>query len=72
MNNRRKLIIALGAGALAAPLASFAQQPPVKVHRIGLLGVASAAMYARQVEALRAGLRELGYVERKNLVIGFP
>ena len=53
-------------------MASFAQQPPVKVHRIGLLGVASAAMYARQVEALRAGLRELGYVERKNLVIGFP
>ena len=71
MNNRRKLIIALGAGALAAPLASFAQQPPVKVHRIGLLGVASAATYARQVEALRAGLRELGYVEGKNLVIEF-
>jgi len=34
MNNRRKLLIALGAGALAAPLSSFAQQKG-KVWRIG-------------------------------------
>lgn len=26
MNNRRKLLMALGAGALVAPLVSFAQQ----------------------------------------------
>jgi len=36
MNNRRKLVIALGAGALAAPLAVLAQQQG-KVWRIGFL-----------------------------------
>lgn len=35
MNNRRRLVIALGAGALASPLASFAQQQ--KIWRIGFL-----------------------------------
>ena len=68
MNKRRKLVIALGASALAAPFGSFAQQPG-KVWRIGFLSPASASGYANRVEALRAGLRELGYVEGKNLVI---
>jgi hypothetical protein len=36
MNKRRKLIIKLGAGALTAPLASFAQQQD-KVWRVGFL-----------------------------------
>jgi hypothetical protein len=36
MNTRRKLIVALGAGALAAPLAAFAQQQG-KVWRLGYL-----------------------------------
>ncbi len=70
MNNRRKLVFALGAGALAAPLSSFAQKPP-KVARIGYLGPTFAAGAATRIEALRAGLRELGYVEGKNLVIEF-
>ena len=70
MNNRRKLLIALGAGALAAPLTSFAQQKG-KVWRIGFLGAASASGMAGRVEALRAGLRDLGYVEGKNIVIEF-
>jgi len=70
MNNRRKLLIALGAGALAAPLTSFAQQKG-KVWRIGFLSPASASGFARQVEALRAGLRDLGYVEGKNLAIEY-
>ncbi len=61
MISRRKLLVALGAGALGAPLASFAQQQPAKIPRIGFLGATSATGYARQVEALRAGLRELGY-----------
>ena len=69
MNTRRRLVIALGAGALAAPLASIAQQQPPKVARIGFLGAASASGVASRVEALRAGLRDLGYVEGKNIVI---
>jgi len=55
---------------LGAPLASFAQQQS-KVWRIGFLGAASASGFARWVEALRAGLRDLGYVEGKNIVIEF-
>jgi putative ABC transport system substrate-binding protein len=70
VNNRRKLIVALGAGALAAPLGSLAQQKG-KVWRIGFLGAATASGSARRVEALRAGLRDLGYVEGKNIVIEF-
>jgi putative tryptophan/tyrosine transport system substrate-binding protein len=66
MNNRRKLVIALGAGALAAPFGSFAQQQR-KVWRIGFLS-SSAGIQFRE-EALRRGLRELGYVEGKNLFI---
>jgi hypothetical protein len=40
MKNRRKLILALGARALTAPLGSFAQQP-AKMYRIGFLDVGS-------------------------------
>jgi putative ABC transport system substrate-binding protein len=69
MNKRRNLIVALGIGAFAAPLACFAQ--PAKVARIGFLGPTSAANAKSRIEALRAGLRELGYVEGKNLVIEF-
>lgn len=36
MNNRRKMVIALGVGALAAPFGSFAQQQG-KVWRTGFL-----------------------------------
>jgi len=36
MNNRRKSVIALGAGALTAPFASFTQRPG-KVWRVGVL-----------------------------------
>jgi putative ABC transport system substrate-binding protein len=67
-STRRKLLIALGACALAAPLASLAQQA-AKVPRIGFLGSTSASGYATQIEALRAGLRDLGYVEGKNILI---
>ncbi len=71
MNNRRKLLAALGAGALAAPLGSFAQRPPARVHRIGFLGPTAAVGYESRTEALRAGLRDLDYVEGKNLVTEF-
>ena len=70
MNNRRKLVIALGAGALAAPWASFAQQQG-KVWRVAYLSSESASSHRLVVEALRAGLRDLGYEEGKNLVLEF-
>jgi putative ABC transport system substrate-binding protein len=54
----------------AWPLGASAQQP-AKVARIGFLGLVSASSHASRVEALRAGLRDLGYVEGKNLLIEF-
>ena len=69
MNNRRNFLVALGASVIAAPLASFAQQN--KVWRIGFLGAATAQGFARPLDALRAGLRELGYVEGKNIIIEY-
>jgi len=68
MNNRRKLVIALGATALVSPLESFAQKPG-SIRRIGWLSPASAADGLPNLEALRAGLRELGYIEGKNITI---
>ena len=70
MNNRRKIIIALGAGALAAPLYSFAQQQG-KVWRVGFLLLFSrpASIESHFISAFPRGMRELGYVEGKNLVI---
>ena len=67
---RRRVVIALGASALASPLAAFAQQPG-KVWRIGFLAqrhlefVDSDVNYGPFVQ----GMRELGYVVGKNLVI---
>jgi putative ABC transport system substrate-binding protein len=66
---RREFITALG-GVAALPFAARAQQKS-KIHRIGYLGVAPASTSATRVEALRAGLRGLGYVEDKNLIIEF-
>jgi putative tryptophan/tyrosine transport system substrate-binding protein len=65
---RRELILALG-GAAAWPLAVHAQQ--AKVARIGYLGLVSASWHAPRVNAFRAGLRDLGYVEGKDIVIEF-
>jgi putative ABC transport system substrate-binding protein len=70
VNNRRKVVIAFGAGALAAPFGSFAQQQG-KLWRIGFLDGASAVDRAETVEAMRAGLRDLGYIENKNILIEF-
>ena len=64
---RREFITALG-GATALPFAARAQQA-AKVYRIGYLGVASHAGYAREIEALLRGLRQLGYEEGKNIAL---
>jgi putative ABC transport system substrate-binding protein len=46
-------------------------QQPKKVSRIGLLGGSSLAALSARIEAFRQGLRELGYVEGKNIVIEY-
>ena len=67
---RREFITLLGGAAAAWPLAARAQQPG-KMARIGFLGSATAAGSAKSVEALRAGLRDFGHVEGRNIVIEF-
>jgi putative tryptophan/tyrosine transport system substrate-binding protein len=66
---RREFITLLG-GAAAWPLAARAQQP-VRVYRIGVLEMSPAATNADNFDALRKGLRELGYVEGQNLVLDY-
>ena len=46
-----------------------AQQQPTKIPRIGFQLDAPASSLASRIEAFRQGLRELGYIEGKNLVI---
>jgi putative tryptophan/tyrosine transport system substrate-binding protein len=65
--NRRAFVTGLGA-VLAAPLAAEAQQPN-RVPRIGLLGGGSASAIAGRIDAFRQGLRDLGYVEGKTIVV---
>jgi putative ABC transport system substrate-binding protein len=65
---RRHFVFALAVTALAAPLASLAQHSG-KVPRIGLLIPETPSVEASRVEALRAGLRDHGYVEGKSIAI---
>ena len=67
---RREVIGFAGTTLFAWPLIARAQQAS-KVWRIGFLGFGTAAAFADRAEALRAGLRDLGYIEGKNLVIEF-
>src|SRR5207244_1935129 len=46
-------------------------QQPTKIPRIGFLSSLSAAAVSDRVDAFRQGLRELGYVEGKNIVIEY-
>jgi putative ABC transport system substrate-binding protein len=64
----RRAFLAATVGALAAPLATEAQQA-ARITRIGYLAanLAGAPPYLR--EAYLQGLRDLGYVEGRNLVI---
>ncbi len=68
-STRRKLLIALGAGLLAAPLVSLAQQQG-KVWRVGFLAARHVdSLDSDMFSAFPRGMRELGYVEGKNLMI---
>jgi putative tryptophan/tyrosine transport system substrate-binding protein len=39
--------------------------------KVGFMGLAPAAAYASRIRALRSGLRDLGYIEGKNILIEF-
>ena len=56
---------------LFAPCNPVEAQQPKKVPRIGILVGGSAASDSARIEALRQGLRDLGYVEGKNILIEY-
>ena len=71
MTTRRRLLLALGASVISAPFPSLAQQPP-KIRRIGFLAARSRSTPANPdvyYDAFVKGMRDLGYVEGRNLVI---
>jgi putative ABC transport system substrate-binding protein len=62
---RREFIAFLGGAAVAASSRARAQQP-AKSRRIGILETVSPSLNANNLDALRRGLRELGYIENQN------
>ena len=66
--NRKFICSVLGAMLLALSFPAEAQQP-AKVPRIGFLLTNPRAALLARTEAFQHGLRELGYVEGKNIVI---
>ena len=58
----------MGTLLLATTYPAGAQQQ-TKIHRIGYLSIQSLSAMADRIEAFRQGLRELGYMEGKTIVI---
>ena len=68
----RKNIVRLTLGAVLYALCFPADaQQPARIPRIGILIPTSASFFLPRVEAFRQRLRELGYVEGKNIVIEY-
>lgn len=68
--DRRRFIGFAAATLLAAPFRVGAQSS-ARVYRIGFLGNSTAALEANLVKPFRDGLRDLGYVEGRNLAIEY-
>ena len=68
-NARRRFLV--GTGLLLGWRGSFGQNPRGNMPRIGFLGAATPAAWRPRIEAFREGLRDLGYIEGKNIAIEF-
>ena len=66
----KRRAFALAALAMLVPSYGLFAQPE-KPRRIGFLGSGSAAAMVRPIQAFKAGLRELGYIEGKNIVVEY-
>jgi hypothetical protein len=69
----REFVELLGGAAATAvwPGISRAQSPSAKVFRVGFLGLPSADSLPKRTEAFRAGLRDLGYQEGRDVIIEY-
>jgi len=68
--SKRNFVFALAAIFLTLRFPSEAQQPG-KVPRIGFLVPGSASAYSTHIEAFRQGLRDLGYIDGKNIAVEY-
>src|SRR6478609_802207 len=66
---RRELVLGLGGAVLIGPFAAGAQQKTSPL--IGILGIATAAVYVPWLAAFRRGLADTGYIEGQNLSIEY-
>ena len=66
---KRKITVFALVAVLFALCSSAGAQQPTEIPRIGYLATAPASAITARVKAFRQGLRELGYVEGKNIVI---
>jgi putative tryptophan/tyrosine transport system substrate-binding protein len=68
----KKPFLSLALTAMLFALCNFAEaQQPQKIPRIGILELASPTASASQLKAFQQGLRELGYVEGKNIILEY-
>jgi putative tryptophan/tyrosine transport system substrate-binding protein len=70
MTRAAVLSILVAVVMLAFAVIAEAQQP-TKISRIGYLGGGSPSSNPARIEAFRQGLRELGYIEGKNIVVEY-
>lgn len=70
IDGRLPFIVTITLIILAAAFTADAQEPP-KIYRIGLQVVSPRDLNATRIETFREGLRELGYVEGKNVMIEY-
>jgi putative ABC transport system substrate-binding protein len=68
MDRRKTLAALLALGVPTWPAVTHAQAPD-RVRRIGWLTGGSPKSHARPLEAFRAGLREYGWIEEKNIAL---
>lgn len=70
MTSRRDLVFSLGALAVTAPLVALSESQATRIPRVGYLEPAAPQNNSsRFLEDFRQGLRELGYVEGRNVVL---
>jgi putative tryptophan/tyrosine transport system substrate-binding protein len=71
-NSKKVKVFGFAVGAVLFALCyPAAAQQPQKIRRIGVLSVTSAATIPARIDAFRQGLRELSYVEGKNIVVEY-
>jgi putative ABC transport system substrate-binding protein len=69
-NSAKLKLVSHAVSAMFLAFAFFAEaQQPAKLPRIGFLAAPPLSAIPARIEAFRQGLRELGYIEKKNIVI---